>query len=294
MAPARATATISAMALVGVIGWPQETNVGLAAAWRDRGIPAELVNPAVAISLLRPGDVAVGRLDVRRTLDGVELGLEVLSGLAYRGVRVLNHAKALMRAHDKLFTAAYLERAGVPHPRSVLLEPGAALPMEPPFVLKPRFGSWGVDVFRCGTRTEFELVLEVVADRPWFLHHGALLQELMPTVGHDLRLIVAGGQVVGSVRRVAAAGEWRTNTALGGLREPVGRVPEEASRLGLAAAAALETDLVGVDLLPVDGGFVVLELNGAVEFDELYSSPGRDVYLDAARALALERATVAA
>ena len=52
MAPARATATISAMALVGVIGWPQETNVGLAAAWRDRGIPAELVNPAVAISLL--------------------------------------------------------------------------------------------------------------------------------------------------------------------------------------------------------------------------------------------------
>jgi [lysine-biosynthesis-protein LysW]--L-2-aminoadipate ligase len=294
MLPARAAGTISSMALVGVIGWPQETNVELAAAWRDRGIPADLVNPALATCLLGPGDVAVGRLDVRRTLDGVEPGLEVLSELAYRGVRVLNHGKALLRAHDKLLTAAYLERAGVRHPRTVLLEPGAGLPMEPPFVLKPRFGSWGVDVFRCGTRSEFELVLAAVADRPWFLRHGALLQELMPAVGHDLRLIVAGGQVVGSVRRVAAAGEWRTNTSLGGLREPVERVPEEASRLGLAAAAALEADLVGVDLQPVDGGFVVLELNGAVEFDELYNLPGRDVYLDAARALAIEPARVAA
>lgn len=294
MLPARAAGTISSMALVGVIGWPQETNVELAAAWRDRGIPADLVNPAVATCLLGPGDIAIGRLDVRRTLDGVELGLGVLSELAYRGVRVLNHAKALLRAHDKLFTAAYLERAHVRHPRTALFEPAAELPIKPPFVLKPRFGSWGYDVFRCGTRSELELVLEVVADRPWFLHHGALLQELMPTVGHDLRLIVAGGEVVGSVRRVAAAGEWRTNAALGGLREPVERVPEEASRLALAAAAALETDLVGVDLLPVDGGFVVLELNGAVEFDELYNLPGRDVYLDAARALAIEPARVAA
>ena len=44
----------------------------------------------------------------------------------------------------------------------------------------------------------------------------------------------------------------------------------------------------------MDGGFVVLELNGAVEFDELYSFPGQDVYLDAARALAIEAARVAA
>ena len=116
----------------------------------------------------------------------------------------------------------------------------------------------------------------------------------MPAVGHDLRLIVAGGQVVGSMRRIAAAGEWRTNTALGGLREPIERVPEEASRLGSPRRRRLEADLVGVDLLPVDGGFVVLELNGAVEFDELYSFPGQDVYLDAARALAIEAARVAA
>jgi hypothetical protein len=37
------------MALVGVIGWPQETNVELAAAWRARGIPAEFLNPSADV-----------------------------------------------------------------------------------------------------------------------------------------------------------------------------------------------------------------------------------------------------
>jgi len=43
-----------------------------------------------------------------------------------------------------------------------------------------------------------------------------------------------------------------------------------------------------VDLLPIDGDrYVVLELNGAVDFDERYSLDGRDVYAEAARALGL-------
>jgi RimK family alpha-L-glutamate ligase len=293
MAPIGTAATICSMALVGVIGWPQETNVELTAAWLDRGIPAQLVNPAVATCLLEPGDVAVGRLDVRRTLDGVEPGLHVLSELAQRGVRVLNQSHALLAAHDKLLTAAYLGRMALPHPQTLLLFPGTELPMEPPFVLKPRFGSWGLDVFRCRTRAEAAAVLEEIAERPWFHRHGAIVQELLPAKGHDLRLIVARGRVVGAVRRLAAHGEWRTNISLGGTKEPVDP-PDDASRLGLAAAAAVEADLVGVDLLPVDGGYVVLELNGAVEFDELYSLRGEDVYRDAAEALDLLPAAVAA
>ena len=274
------------MALVGIIGWSQETNVDLTAAWRDLGLDAQLVNPAVAASVLEPGDVALGRLDVRRTLDGVEPGLHVLSELADRGIRVLNQAHALLCAHDKLLTAATLGRVALPHPRTVLLYPGTELPMEPPFVLKPRFGSWGADVFRCRTASETEDVLQEIAERRWFRRHGAIVQELLPATGYDLRVIVACGKMVGAIRRTSAPGEWRTNISLGGTREPVDP-GEGARKLALAAAAAVEADLVGVDLLPVDGGFVVLELNGAVEFDAMYGLPGRDVYLDAADALAV-------
>jgi ribosomal protein S6--L-glutamate ligase len=281
------------MGLVAIIGWSQETNVELTAAWRDIGVPAELVNPAVATCLLEPGDVALGRLDVRRTLDGVEPGLHILSELEAGGVRVLNPAHSLLCAHDKLLTAATLGRLALPHPRTLLLYPGTELPMEPPFVLKPRFGSWGADVFRCRTGAEVEAVLKEVEERAWFRRHGAVVQELLPAEGHDLRLIVARGRVVGAIRRIAAPEEWRTNISLGGTREPVDP-PEEARRLAVSAASASEADLVGVDLVPLVPGHVVLELNGAVEFDELYSLPGGDVYRDAAEALELFPAPVLA
>ena len=61
--------------------------------------------------------------------------------------------------------------------------------------------------------------------------------------------------------------------------------PPIARALALAAARAARADLVGVDLLPTpNGGFLVLELNGAVDFRPVYA-PGRDVFSDAVAAL---------
>jgi glutathione synthase/RimK-type ligase-like ATP-grasp enzyme len=130
-------------------------------------------------------------------------------------------------------------------------------------VIKPRFGSWGRDVVLCRDVAELRRGLAELSERPWFRTQGALVQELVPPQGQDLRLVVAGGSVVGAVKRIAAEGEWRTNVALGAIREPVAP-PPEACALAVAAAGAIEADLVGVDLLPKpDGGYVVLELNGA-------------------------------
>jgi glutathione synthase/RimK-type ligase-like ATP-grasp enzyme len=117
------------------------------------------------------------------------------------------------------------------------------------------------------------------------MRQGALVQQLVPPEGWDLRVIVAGGEVVGAVQRRAAGGEWRTNVALGATREPVDP-PLDARLLAVAAAHAVGTDLAGVDLLPDgSGGFVVLEVNGAVDLTDEYSLVGEAVFERAVEAL---------
>jgi glutathione synthase/RimK-type ligase-like ATP-grasp enzyme len=138
-------------------------------------------------------------------------------------------------------------------------------------VLKPRFGSWGRDVLLCRDRQDLTRRLAELETRPWFWSHGAVAQELVTPLGHDLRIIVAAGRVAGAVKRVAAPGEWRTNLALGGRRVPV-TPPPAACELAAGAARSIGADLVGVDLLPTGPGrYCVLELNGAVDFGEEYS-----------------------
>lgn len=273
--------------LVGIVGWPQPTSERLVEAWRELGIDAVMLSPADASSRLGPHDVAVGRFDVRATLDGVQPGLQVLVELERRGVRVINCVDALLNAHDKLRTARLLTGAGLPHPKTAhITSLQQAIEIAPPVVVKPRFGSWGIDVFRCETADDLTRVLAAVGSRPWFVRHGALVQELVPPTGYDLRLIVAAGQVVGATERVARPGEWRTNVSLGGTRRPA-RPSREACALAVAAATLIGADLVGVDLLPATGGYVVLELNGAVEFDQAYDLEDPGVFAAAAAALAL-------
>jgi len=261
-----------------------ETNLRLVEA-APRGIEMSIVCPAESLNLLRPGDAALGRLDVLPTVDGIEPGTWEIARLAAEGVQVLNGLATLLATHDKLQTARALVAMGLPHPRTAhLVGPGALLPIDPPVVVKPRYGSWGRDVVLCHDRAGAKAELERLAERTWFKRQGALVQELIPPPGHDLRIVVAGGSVVGAIQRIAAHGEWRTNVALGGVRRPVSP-PPAARELALAAAAAAEGDLVGVDLLPTPGGgWVVLELNGAVEFTEEYSLD-RDVFVAAAEAL---------
>jgi len=266
------------MMILALIGDPTRTNVQLAYAWRALGVDARILWPAEALELLGPEDTAVARLDVLPELDGVEPGLELVEELERRGVRVLNRADCLLATHDKLETSRRLVAAGLPHPRTLHVRPDRPLPAIPlPCVLKPRFGSWGQDVLRCRTLEDVWRCLELVAERPWWRKGGAVVQDLVEPVDRDVRVVVAGEHAVAGAQRIAAEGEWRTNVTLGG-HVVKAELPPGAEELALTAARAVGIDFAGVDLLPTDGGFVVLELNGAVDFDARYAISGLDPY----------------
>jgi RimK family alpha-L-glutamate ligase len=261
-----------------------ETNLRIVEA-APPGVEIEIVPPSRALGRLGPDDAALARLDVLATLDGIEPGLWEIGRLEADGVQVLNRLRTLLATHDKLQTSRALHAASLPHPRTAhIIAARAITPIEPPVVVKPRFGSWGRDVRLCESQAELIACLGDLSTRTWFRRQGVLVQELIPPLGYDLRLVVAGGQVVGAVRRRAAEGEWRTNVALGAEREST-EPPQAAREIAVAAAAAVEGDLVGVDLLPtLDGGWVVIEVNGAVEFTDEYSL-GQDIFSAAVDAL---------
>jgi RimK family alpha-L-glutamate ligase len=267
------------MTTVWIAGRSTATNELVAGALRERGVAAELVAPTRVGSRARRGDVVLGRLDVRPALDGVEDGIWELRRVEHSGARVLNAARALLACHDKLQTALRFAALGIPHPATAHVDDGSPPPaLRFPVVVKPRFGSWGRDVALCESADELRRRLARLRDRGWFRRQGAIVQELVDAHGHDLRLVVAQGRVVGGIARVAAPGEWRTNVALGGMRARVDP-PAAACALAVRAAAAVGGDVVGVDLLPrAGGGWVALEVNGAVDFTAEYSLGGEDVF----------------
>ena len=155
---------------------PTLTNDLLVGALHERGVPARVVRPAEVNALAGADDVVLGRLDVRRALDGVEDGTWELSRIERRGLRVLNPAPSLLACHDKLQTLLRLGRLGIPQPPTAYVDSGGPeVRVEYPVVVKPRFGSWGRDVYLCESEAELRRCLRRLGARTWFRRQGALV-----------------------------------------------------------------------------------------------------------------------
>ena len=201
---------------------------------------------------------------------------------------MLNRPEAVVLAHDKLLTARLLRRAGLPHPRTVLIERHSPLPdLDFPAVVKPRFGSWGQDVRLCrdrgrAARRARRPRLPALVPRDRRRRAGAdPAARPRPAPGRRGRPDRRRRQ---ADRRRRASGA-RTSRSARASSRPTRR--RWLSELALAAAKASGLDLVGVDLLPTGpGGFSVIELNGAVDFRPVYALGEGDVHAHAVAALA--------
>jgi len=106
----------------------------------------------------------------------------------------------------------------------------------------------------------------------------------------DVRVYVVDGEVVGAMRRVAPEGDWRTNVALGGDVEGVtDELGERPRRIARTATDVLGLDVAGVDLMPIDGEWYVLEVNATAGFKGLFAATGVSAAPHVART-AIERA----
>jgi [lysine-biosynthesis-protein LysW]---L-2-aminoadipate ligase len=195
------------------------------------------------------------------------------------GAATVNRAEVIGTCGDKARTSLLLAAAGVPTPRTVLaLTPAAALEAAEklgfPVVVKPLTGSWGRLVTVLRDRQEAEAVMEHVAALPGPQQHVVYLQELIDKPGRDIRVLVAGDEVVGATYRYGA--QWRTGVARGGQSRPC-PLSAELTELALAAARAVGGGFLGVDLVEGRDGPCVIEVNHTPEFRGFSDAHGESI-----------------
>ena len=123
-------------------------------------------------------------------------------------------------------------------------------------VVKPLFGSEGRGMVRvCDEDAAYRVFRALELGRYIFY-----LQEFIPHANWDIRAFVIGSKVVAAMVRRAKG--WKTNVARGANTEPL-ELSEELRELSLRAAAVLEAEYSGVDILKAeDNGYYVTEVNG--------------------------------
>jgi len=187
------------------------------------------------------------------------------------GVLVINSAKVSEACGNKLFTSMLLAKAGVPTPRTfVALSAESAFEtaekMGYPVVVKPFVGSWGRMVDIAKEPSTLGTIVEYRESMSNPIEHMYYIQEFVKRPPRDIRLIVAGDEVIASVYRNAPKGEWRTNVARGGTTTSF-KLNREIEEITLKAARAVGGGILGVDAMESkDDGYTVHEVNNTVEF----------------------------
>ena len=196
------------------------------------------------------------------TFEAVTLYLGILHALRELGVTVWNDARAIERCVDKSTATFFLQRAGLPTPRtfaradraeaeaiaSSVLAEGRKL------VQKPLFGAQGN-----GLR-----LISSLADlaSPEEVNGVYYLQEFIPPAQRhhqDWRLFVCRGRVIAAMIRNGSS--WITNLKQGA-RAEAAIANQELADLALRAASCIGADYAGVDIIQArDGRFLVLEVN---------------------------------
>ena len=231
--------------------------------------------------------------DVTSQQDGIDLAdaflqrcmsyfrsIHVTAALEARGKPVVNSFKASTTCGNKLIASIALSRAKIPTPRTFLAftQEASLKALEQlgyPAVLKPVVGSWGRLVAQLKDPESATAILE---PREYMhpIQQVYYLQEKVKRPERDIRCYVIGDEAVAAIYRNAPSGEWRTNTARGGVAENLPVTPELAE-ISIRAAEAVGGGAFGVDLMETDAGFVVHEVNHTTEFKNTVRVTGVDI-----------------
>lgn len=210
--------------------------------------------------------------------------------LESKGIRCFNSSYVCKIGNDKWEMYRDFQTAGIP----VMYTQQSRLPF--PFIMKPRDGHGGENVFLVNNIDEYENIVKVMhnhektdAEPSDSANMSSNIDKFiyqMPASekGRDIRVYIVGNTILTAMERRADAksDEFRANFSLGGsAKEHV--LTDDELKLAAKVADYIKADFVGIDLIYNNDKPVVNEIEDAVGTRMLYQETdidAVDIFLD--------------
>ncbi len=249
----------------------------------------EVVDPLKCVIVLVPhhplvylGKQKIKDVDVvipRPGVIGLDHTLAVIKQFELQKIPVINNARAIALAKNKLGCLQVLARHRLPFPKTVMSRSASTLQGVVkglggmPLVVKRLQGAKGTGVFLTETYPAARSVVEATLA----VGLNPMLQQYIPeSKGQDIRMFVVGEQVVAAMRRYSGKNDFRSNVHCGGHAEKV-KLSDSYKRLAIRATRALGLVIAGVDVIESSSGPMIMEVNTSPGFQELEKVTGIDI-----------------
>jgi glutathione synthase/RimK-type ligase-like ATP-grasp enzyme len=236
---------------------------------REEGIAAETISKEDA-----PRIAEFDALFLRETTAVNHHTYRLARRAEHEGLVVIDDPTSIVRATNKVFLAEAFARRNIPHPQTMIVDPGTAGRVAEtlgfPCVLKRPDSSFSAGVVKARTPAELETHL-----REFFAVSALVIAQAWTPSEFDWRVGVLGGKALFTCRYGMAPGHWQIQRVdSGGKRhygtvEPVALEEAPPALLDVAtrAAAVVGEGLYGVDVKERDGSFLVMEVNDNPNLD---------------------------
>jgi len=190
---------------------------------------------------------------IRGTVRLKKSWLDLLSRLEKIGVCMINSRQTVEVSSDKYRTYVKLQDFGLTQPKTVLVpnadnwkEPFESLDTKFPMIMKTLEGSKGIGVLFVESERSLDSLIQLLFNQDENV--DLLIQEYIKT-DSDIRVIILGDEIIGSMERKVIEGDFRSNVSQGAKVKKYKLTPLETEQC-LLASKAVGGSWTAVDFIP--------------------------------------------
>jgi len=188
-------------------------------------------------------------------------------------------SEALLKARDKLSCLQILATHKIGVPKTLvsnnyfsianIVDDLGSLPA----IIKLINGTHGLGVILAESKSNAESIMEAF----YKTKQKVMLQEFIKEAnGADIRVFIVDGEIIGSMKRQAQPGEFRSNLHRGATASVI-QLTEEEKDIAIKSTEILGLSVAGVDMLRSKRGPLILEVNASPGLEGIEYATGKDI-----------------